>query len=75
MINTEDEAAMALQVSNALTQALLQYRLKNVSQEVSIYSTTGFECSDPGIATVQAEKCFPRGEYIQYIQHYRFPML
>jgi hypothetical protein len=36
MIHTEDEAAMALQVSNALTQALLQYQLKNISKEVSI---------------------------------------
>jgi hypothetical protein len=34
MINTEEDAAMALQVSNALTQALLQYRLKNVPKEV-----------------------------------------
>ncbi|KAK3108672.1 hypothetical protein FSP39_013009 [Pinctada imbricata] len=34
MINTEEEAAMALQVSNALTQALLQYRLKHVPKEL-----------------------------------------
>lgn len=34
MIKTEEDAAMALQVSNALTQALLQYRLKNVPKEV-----------------------------------------
>lgn len=36
MIHTEDEAAIALQVSNALTQALLQYQLKTISKEVSI---------------------------------------
>ncbi|XP_056008299.1 uncharacterized protein LOC125665584 isoform X2 [Ostrea edulis] len=35
MINTEEDAAMALQVSNALTQALLQYRLKNVPKELT----------------------------------------
>ena len=34
LIKTEEDAAMALQVSNALTQALLQYRLKNVPKEV-----------------------------------------
>lgn len=39
MIKTEEDAAMALQVSNALTQALLQYRLKNVPKEVCIFNT------------------------------------
>lgn len=39
MIKTEEDAAMALQVSNALTQALLQYRLKNVPKEVCIIHT------------------------------------
>lgn len=39
MIKTEEDAAMALQVSNALTQALLQYRLKNVPKEVCIINT------------------------------------
>lgn len=38
MIKTEEDAAMALQVSNALTQALLQYRLKNVPKEVCIFN-------------------------------------
>lgn len=39
MIKTEEDAAMALQVSNALTQALLQYRLKNVPKEVCKMNT------------------------------------
>lgn len=42
MIHTEDEAAMALQVSNALTQALLQYQLKNISKEVSIIISVNY---------------------------------
>lgn len=36
MIATEDDAAMALQISNALTQALLKYRLMNAPKEVII---------------------------------------
>ncbi|XP_014662564.1 PREDICTED: uncharacterized protein LOC106805481 isoform X2 [Priapulus caudatus] len=34
VVNNEEEAAIALRVSNALTQALLQYRLRNVTTEV-----------------------------------------
>lgn len=40
MIKTEEDAAMALQVSNALTQALLQYRLKNVPKELTAALST-----------------------------------
>ena len=34
MVTSEDDAAMALEISNALSQALLQYRLQKGSQEV-----------------------------------------
>ncbi|XP_053374471.1 uncharacterized protein LOC123532981 [Mercenaria mercenaria] len=35
MIATEDDAAMALQISNALTQALLKYRIQNAPRELA----------------------------------------
>ncbi|XP_066303083.1 scaffold attachment factor B2-like isoform X1 [Branchiostoma lanceolatum] len=34
LVSSEDDAAMALQLSNALTKALLSYRLKNVPPEL-----------------------------------------
>ena len=34
LIMNEDDAALALQASNVLTQALLNYRLKSVPKEV-----------------------------------------
>ena len=34
MIATEDDAAMALQISNTLTQALLKFRLQNATKQV-----------------------------------------
>ena len=37
MVENEDDAAMALEMSNQLTQALLQYR---VQQEVNIQNNT-----------------------------------
>ena len=33
-MSSEEDASMALQVSNALTQALLQFRMNNLKQEV-----------------------------------------
>ena len=35
MVKNEEDASMALQVSNALTQALLNYRIKHMPAEVS----------------------------------------
>ena len=34
LVSSEEDASMALQVSNALTQALLQFRMNNLKQEV-----------------------------------------
>jgi hypothetical protein len=41
-IKTEDDARFAFQISNALTQALLEYRMKNVGggESESVSSTT-----------------------------------
>nr|XP_022308107.1 vacuolar protein sorting-associated protein 37C-like [Crassostrea virginica] len=47
LIKTEEDAAMALQVSNALTQALLQYRLKNVPKELTAVLSTASEQINP----------------------------
>ena len=33
-MSSEEDASMALQVSNALTQALLQFRMNNLPKEV-----------------------------------------
>ena len=33
-MSSEEDASVALQVSNALTQALLQFRMNNLPQEV-----------------------------------------
>ncbi|XP_061179968.1 uncharacterized protein LOC133188516 isoform X2 [Saccostrea echinata] len=56
MIKTEEDAAMALQVSNALTQALLQYRLKNVElpNELTSSLTSGAGQTNP-VQTSSAE--------------------
>jgi len=35
-VSSEEDASMALQVSNALTQALLQFRMNNLPQGVSL---------------------------------------
>ena len=35
-MSSEEDASMALQVSNALTQALLQFRMNNLPQGVSL---------------------------------------
>ncbi len=35
MVNSEKDAEIALQVSNALTKALLQYRLKSLSNSAA----------------------------------------
>ena len=35
-MTSEEDASMALQVSNALTQALLQFRMNNLPKEVNI---------------------------------------
>ena len=34
LVQNEDDASVALHVSNALTQALLQYRMTNIQDEV-----------------------------------------
>ena len=41
-MQNEDDASVALHVSNALTQALLQYRMVNVQEEVSISRSLNF---------------------------------
>ena len=38
MIATEDDAAMALQISNTLTQALLKFRLQHATKQVQFNS-------------------------------------
>lgn len=43
MIQSENDAAMALQISNALTQALLKYRLQNAPKEVRPYSLYSYK--------------------------------
>lgn len=71
MIKTEEDAAMALQVSNALTQALLQYRLKNVPKEVCIINTnfTVGKTRDEEVSTVNKTPCHFKYSILQLEGH------
>lgn len=62
MIKTEEDAAMALQVSNALTQALLQYRLKNVPKELTAaLSTAAGQTSSVQTRTKESKPSYSKG--------------
>ncbi len=56
-MSSEEDASMALQVSNALTQALLQFRMNNLSQEVREQVNNG--CVSPPLL-VNPQNAYPR---------------
>jgi hypothetical protein len=51
-VSSEEDASIALQVSNALTQALLQYRMQNLEEVRDLVGvlTTNFHIKVPGRA-------------------------